>query len=140
MDISETQCSREVTTKLIKWSVEKRSIPIIFSGSFDALATIAKDLDIPMHDARTLVSDKPERISDHSILFFKEQNTGDVKEQAKLYKLMLEREIGGYRLPENVSVVIVRDDTSDRCMPRAFSTKCFHVVYKDDNKMVDFAS
>jgi hypothetical protein len=134
IDTTENQCSRDVASKLIKWTVDKRGMPVIFGGSLDSLKSIANDLSIPMHDARILVSDKPERIADHSILFLEEQNADSAKEQAKLYKLMLDRETGGYRLPENVSVVVIRNESGQHRMPKAFSSKCFHVVLRDDNK------
>lgn len=131
MDTTDNQCSRNVISQLIKWSVDKRGMPVIFSGSLSSLKSIAAEQGISMHNARVLVSDTPRRIPDNSILFFEEQR-GRAAEQAKLYKLTMEREIGGYRIPENVSVVIVRDKTQPDRMPKAFANKCFHVVLKDD--------
>ena len=76
--------------------------------------------------------------NDNSIIFFDELNCAQPSIQAVAYQLILDRRVGNYILPDNVSVVAAGNRESDRGvtfrMPSPLLNRFVHLEIKPDLK------
>lgn len=102
--------------------------------------TDLKGMPVPNHENKKMewwiASNFPTDENDNSIIFFDELNCAQPAVQATAYQLILDRRVGDYKLPDNVSIVAAGNREGDRGitfrMPAPLLNRFTHLEVKYD--------